>query len=108
SFILFSDFDILGNFSQFPFVVRFRVMDRTTEILTEPAEYVLDPQFFHTTNSILYSRNYQELLGTQGLFEIVLRNGTNQITRVIREDAVSLELPQASIDDRYIAVERYT
>lgn len=107
SYLLFSDFDVLNSFSQFPFITRLKVLDRTTENLTMPDEYVIDPQFFHTKNAILYSRNYQEVIGTQGLFEIVLRDENNQIIKTLREDGVSLELPHTSLDDAYIAAERY-
>lgn len=108
SYILFSDFDILGTFTQLPFVVRFKVIDRSTEVLTDPSEYVIDPQFFQTKNSILYSRQYREAIGSQGLFEVVLRNDTNQIIQIIREDNFSLELPQPSVDDSFIAAEKYS
>lgn len=108
SYILFSDFDVLGTFSQFPFAVRFKVLDRSTEVLTDASEYVIDPQFFQTENAILYSRQYRESIGSQGLFEVVLKNENNETNQVLNEDGFSLELPQPSVDDSLIAAEKYS
>jgi hypothetical protein len=105
--VVFSNYDPLETYSIFPFVVIFN-SDRESFNLTKGDKYVIDPVFFNTTNDVVYSERFEELLGSQGFFQIIKSDLEGNKELLFQDETRSLELPKLSLDDKYLITEAYT
>lgn len=81
--------------------------NRDLKVLTSDNQDSVDPSFFQTQDSIVYSKKYQELEGSRGLFQINQVDFQKNSQPILKIPGSSLELPKLSADDRFLLVEVY-
>lgn len=104
--IVFVDYDPMVTSTEYPNINIYNT-DREVTAITNGEQFVVDPEFFHRSELILYSEKFRELDGTKGMFSVVVADlQQNKLKNIVKEDR-SMELPKLSADDRYILVENY-
>lgn len=104
--IVFVDYDPISTGSLYPNINIYNT-DRDITSITNGEEFVVDPEFFHRAELIVYSEKYQDLDGTKGLFSVIISDLQQNRLAEIKREGISLELPKLSADDRYILIENY-
>lgn len=103
--VAFSKLDLVGNTPE-PFIVTVNEEKEET-IISKVSAYSIDPYYASTTDQIIYSRRFEEIEGSRGLFEVFLLKSEDGIMTRLKESGLSLELPQLSPDDKFVVVESY-
>ncbi len=81
----------------------------TIENVTDGTNYAIDPQFFYSSEKIVFSEKVQELEGTKGLFAIKTYDlPTDEKKDIYFNSQYSSELPTLSYDDKYVIFEKYS
>lgn len=103
----FVEFDpILAN-TKNQYIVSLSVERNSTKI-TDGEIPVLDPQYYHNSNKMLYAEEYKDLERTKGIYRIVSIDSDSLEKHIlIEDDKRSIEIPKISFDDSYILVEGY-
>jgi len=105
--IVFVAYDPLQTYSASQFLSIFDSNRLTTKIDNKNIP-VLDPQFKHRTDEIVYAEKFKDMELTKGIYKIMQIDLLGNKSEIVSSDKYSLELPQPSPDDRYISIEQYT
>jgi|GEM_PF-6269196 len=103
--LLFTAADFMNGTGS-PFTVSVDA-DRKSQILQSDALGNIDPVWANSSDLIILSKQYADLVNTKGLYKLELIDKSQIINSFIKQGE-SLELAQISPDDRYIVVENYT
>lgn len=104
--IVFVDYDPVSG-RLYPNINIYNTNREVTSV-TNGEQFVVDPEFFHRTEQVIFSEKSQDLDGTKGIFSVIISDLEQKRSKVITKEGLSLELPKLSQDDRYVLVENYT
>lgn len=103
--LLFTGADFISSTGE-PFTLSVD-SERNETIIQDDTIGNIDPAWAHTSNAVVLAKRYDILENTKGLFQLELIVEGRVVSKFIK-DRESVELPQVSPDDRYIAAESYT